>query len=774
MKRLLFLCTFTLMLTGLIFAQSAPVPFINNPLVPARVAPGRGAFTLTINGSGFTTNSVVYWNGSVRATTYVSSSQLQAQINGSDVAKAGFGWVTVLTQGTGATSSNVAYLEIGGTAKGVGFQAIPFNVSNPGVVAVGDFNNDGILDFVVGYENGTKGGSEVFLGKGSGEFKPPVDLGTEAVYSMVVGDFNGDGNLDIAADTQYGHEHSTRLFVLLGNGDGTFTKLPPQGGGPLAYAADFNNDGKLDLLVYFEDGRDSSYGVLLGNGNGTFQSPCCDLVQRPAFDDAYQFVPVAIGDFNGDGYIDYATVGYDSKGKGLLYIYRGEGNGHFGLSSTAYMRYPGDTLAAADVNGDGILDIVSDGVSVMLGNGDGTFHNYFSYEMPTQPGSVSLADFNGDGKLDLAAGMYLLLGHGNGTFASPVTFANMFLGMPSVLGPFNPDGDFDLIGVDGEGGTLTLFKNVPAYLAPINLAFGQQPIGITTAPQIATLTNYSRGPASFTNLQFGFTGPNANDFSQTNNCGGSLALNQTCQIQVTFTPSIVGNESASLTASYSGSQPVTLPLTGTGTDQTYTVTLTPSSLTFPLTLAGQTAQPQGLTLTNTGNQPVTISGISNPPAPFSQQNDCPATLPVGSSCGITVSFAPTNPGTFNGTISVTDNAQGSPQQSSLSGTGTAVTFNPVSLDFGNQPVGQSSVPLKFVLNNLGTNALTITQIQITGADPKDFTQQNNCGSSLAGQSSCTITVTFKPTAKGARSAGVQFTDSDPTSPQTEPLSGKGT
>ncbi|HEX8816654.1 MAG TPA: choice-of-anchor D domain-containing protein [Terriglobales bacterium] len=758
MKRLLFLCTLTL--TGLMFGQAPPVPFINNPLVPARVAPGRGGFTLTINGSGFTRSSLVYWNGSARATTLVSSDQLQAQIESSDVAKSGFGWVTVSNQGIGAVFSNVAYLEIGGTAKGVGFQIIPVNAPNPNVLAVGDFNNDGILDFVEAYANTDSKGDSLatFLGRGDATFDAPQVLRIEPVLSVVVGDFNGDGNLDITAVTRYGEEWE--LQTLLGNGDGTFTRSGsievfheiPQ----VLFAADFNNDGKLDILGYVD-----GYCVFFGTGDGTF-SGCSGS-------NSYPQGAVAVGDFNGDGYLDFAS---DIYGNSVLYVYLNDGDGNFSVSSVP-IRHAGDSIAAADVNGDGILDIVSDGVSVMLGRGDGTFHDYFSLEMQTAPGSISVADFNGDGKLDLAAGMYVLLGHGNGTFGSPVSYADVFPGLPSNMGPFNPDGDFDLIGVNGQGGQLTLFKNVPAYLTPTNLAFGQQPDGVPSPPQAATLTNYSRGPAPFTKMQFGFTGPNASDFSQTNNCGTSLPQNQSCQIQVVFTPSAVGNESASLNVSYNGSQPVTMPLTGIGTDQTYTVTLVPSSLTFPVILVGHTDQ-ESLTLTNTGNQPVTISGISNPPAPFSQQNDCPATLNVGAYCVIEVSFSPTDKGTFNGTISVTDNAVGSPQKSSLSASATAVTFNPTSIDFGNQPVGQPSIPLKFVLNNLGTSALTFSQIQITGADPKDFTQQNNCGSSVAGGSSCTITVTFKPTAKGARSGNVQFTDNDPTSPQTEPLSGKGT
>jgi len=84
------------------------------------------------------------------------------------------------------------------------------------------------------------------------------------------------------------------------------------------------------------------------------------------------------------------------------------------------------------------------------------------------------------------------------------------------------------------------------------------------------------------------------------------------------------------------------------------------------------------------------------------------------------------------------------------------------------------VPVKVTLSNLGTSSLSITQIAIKGPDPNDFSQTNNCGSSLPPQSKCTITVTFTPTAMGSRSANVSISDNDPTSPQTVPLAGKGT
>jgi hypothetical protein len=218
-----------------------------------------------------------------------------------------------------------------------------------------------------------------------------------------------------------------------------------------------------------------------------------------------------------------------------------------------------------------------------------------------------------------------------------------------------------------------------------------------------------------------------------------------------------------------------MPLSGVGTQniKTFTVSLTPSSLTFSLLLVGKTSPPQPATLANTGNQPITISNISAT-APFSQTNDCPSTLPVSGNCTIQVTFAPTDKGAVNGTLSVTDDAEGSPQKVILSGTGTVVVLSPTGINFGNVKVGTSSIPIPVTLSNVGPSSLSITQITIKGADPNDFSQTNNCGTSVPPQSHCTITVTFTPTATGARSANVSISDDDPTSPQTVPLSGRGT
>jgi hypothetical protein len=157
-------------------------------------------------------------------------------------------------------------------------------------------------------------------------------------------------------------------------------------------------------------------------------------------------------------------------------------------------------------------------------------------------------------------------------------------------------------------------------------------------------------------------------------------------------------------------------------------------------------------------------------------NQCPispSTLGAGSSCTILVAFKPTTKGLVSGTLSVTDNAPGSPQTVSLTGTGTVVQLLPSPLNFGNVAVG-SSVSLPVTMTNVGGSPVTITGFSITGTNRTDFGQTNNCGTSLAAGASCTATVTFTPHATGARSGNLSVKDNGGGSPQLVPLTGTGT
>jgi len=468
-----------------------------------------------------------------------------------------------------------------------------------------------------------------------------------------------------------------------------------------------------------------------------------------------------VGDFNEDGLLDLAVI----DGGNSIYIALNQGGGTFS-SPTQYSMSVRNSIVAADVNGDGHLDIVGDNGAVLLGKGDGTFTNG---ESGVFNGGVPLitGDFNGDDKIDLVSDSgLLLLGNGDGTFRPPVSViygVNNLTG-PVATGDFNHDGHLDLVGSGA------LLWQVAAGLSPPSMGFGQQIVGTQSQPQTATLVNAGSTPLLVTNI--GINGTNSADFFQTNDCPSSIPVGGSCQIQVTFAPKSVGAKSAALSVTYTGpGSPQSVALSGTATGAT-SVSLTPSNLAFATRIVNTKSSPQTATLTNTGSEDATVSSISTA-VPFSQTNNCPSTLPVGQSCQIQVAFQPTKIGLANGTLSVTDSAPDSPQTVALSGIGTKITL-PLGVNFGDQQVGTSSNPIPVTLSNQGTVTLNISEITIGGTNPGDFSQTNNCGTSVPAGGQCTIQVTFTPTQKGTRSAKLQVYDDVEPSPQEVALGGTGT
>ena len=324
--------------------------------------------------------------------------------------------------------------------------------SFPSFAAVGDFNGDGIQDLAV--TNQVSNNVNILLGNGSGGFTnapgSPIALGTVA-YGVAVGDFNGDGIADLAV-TNFG---SGTVSILLGNGDGTFTQtlIPTVAVGTNPYGVavgDFNGDGVVDLVITNE--TSSTVRIFLGNGDGTFTQASGSPV--PVGTNPYS---VAVADFNGDGIQDLAVA---NNGSGNVSILLGNGNGTFTNASASPIAV-GSTfaLATGDFNGDGIPDlavtnyVVSGTVRILLGNGDGTFTNASGSPVAVgnSPIGVNVGDFNGDGIADLVVAnngnntVSILLGNGSGGFA-PSSGSSVTVGSPRYMavGDFNGDGITDL------------------------------------------------------------------------------------------------------------------------------------------------------------------------------------------------------------------------------------------------------------------------------------------------------------------------------------------
>lgn len=308
-------------------------------------------------------------------------------------------------------------------------------------------------------------------------------------------------------------------------------------------------------------------------------------------------------------------------------------------------------------------------------------------------------------------------------------------------------------------------------VSPASLTFASQSVGTTSAPQAVTLTNDSSVTLNISSV--GFTGSNSGDFAQTNNCGSSVLSGAACTINVTFTPSAAGSRTATLTITDdAGNSPQTVSVSGTGATP---VTLSTTSLSFGTVLIGSRATAAPVTLTNTQTVSLTNISIGISGSGFTQVNTCGNSIGPGATCKITVSFTPTTPGAVTGAVTITDSASNSPQSISLKGIGAfPVTLTPATLAFGNQAVGTTSAPKTETVANNQRTTLTIDSITITGANSGDFMQTaTTCGGTLAAGGKCTISLTFTPAAKGARTATLDLTDSASGSPQTAKLTGTG-
>ena len=328
---------------------------------------------------------------------------------------------------------------------------------DPISVAIGDLNGDSFLDLAVAYYGGRNGWPDyvsVLLGKGDGRFKNAVNYG-DGVYdrqtSVAIGDLNGDGNLDLVVVNRY----ICWVSVLFGRGDGSFRKAVmyrigcsdwTEANAWFVAIGDLNGDGDLDLAVALagRGSNQSNVSVLLGNGDGSFQSAVNYGVDHSPFS-------LAIGDINEDGNLDLVTNG--------IWVLLGNGDGTFQNAVNVATVAVDHSVVIGDLNGDGHLDLVTNGVWVLLGNGDGTFQSAMNYEVEDSS-RVAIGDFNGDGHLDLVTnGVWVMLGNGDGTFQSAVDYeAGQWHGFVAV-GDLNGDGDPDLAQANGYTENVSILIN---------------------------------------------------------------------------------------------------------------------------------------------------------------------------------------------------------------------------------------------------------------------------------------------------------------------------
>jgi len=600
----------------------------------------------------------------------VSGTELKATIPAADLAAAGTGNVKVVNPGPGS-ASNVAYFQVVNPLKAVSFNLQNWidggSVATAGL-AVGDFNGDGKVDIAATDRHGQLNGKDLltFPGNGDGTFGSPIYSSYLFEGAFIAADLNNDGKLDLALldNSRFA------VDVYLGAGDGTFAlkgEYPFSGEGYGIVAGDFNGDGNLDLAI-----TTAGLEVLLGNGDGSFQNPVSNAGGGTG--------PMVTGDFNGDGKLDLVlATGVPEE----VSIVIGNGDGSFQAPVIYPMSAAVNSLVAADFNGDGKLDLAvgynsagcpqckSHIVSILLGNGDGTFRAHVDYPVNGTSDAMVAGDFNGDGKLDLCvpAASSLLLGNGNGTFQAPLDFNSATIGTAGLAtGDFNNDGLLDIASADLYYGVFVALgaPSPVAHLSKTKVVFPTQLVGTTSAKVKVTLSNTGSAPLDV------FSVYSTGDFAQTNNCPASLLAGSGCAINITFKPADIGTRTGVITISDNNGNDnksqQQISLTGTGT----VVSLSPSKLTFPPQTVGTTSGPQKVTLTNHSLSAVGINGIaiSGPDkGDFAQANTCGNVVQARSTCTISVTFKPTAVGARTATVNVNDTGGGSPQHISLAGTG---------------------------------------------------------------------------------------------------------
>lgn len=393
-------------------------------------------------------------------------------------------------------------------ASALGFQSPVYYssgaISESTYVSLADLNGNGKLDILLA--DSIANDVSVLMGNGNGTFQTPFvfSSGGTIPATVVPIDLNGDGIPDLVVANQTCCSGDATVAVFLGNGDGTFRQPAIYDAGGLAFdnnglgpaeiaVIDVNRDGKPDIVVATCGAptatncgsSDGFIGVLLGNGDGTFQPAISQDEGSPGG------TSIAVADVNGDGKPDVLVttpiclLSTDCPAGGVS-VMLGDGTGKFQkgvVYSTGAWAAGG--IAIADLNGDGRPDVVVGGcaasncwaasgtLTVLLGRGDGTFEPAVVYDTPPLPDGIAIADVNLDGKLDVVTpnvisnpSIVILLGNGDGTLQPPVMFPVETSGYSVAIGDLNGDGKPDIVFADLSGDVGVLINNTSSSPFP--------------------------------------------------------------------------------------------------------------------------------------------------------------------------------------------------------------------------------------------------------------------------------------------------------------------
>ncbi|MBX3675229.1 MAG: choice-of-anchor D domain-containing protein [Burkholderiales bacterium] len=310
---------------------------------------------------------------------------------------------------------------------------------------------------------------------------------------------------------------------------------------------------------------------------------------------------------------------------------------------------------------------------------------------------------------------------------------------------------------------------IPSLL-PSALTFPTQTVGTTSAAQSVTLSNAGTAPLAIASII------TEGDFAQSNACPSSLAPSASCGISVTFSPVAPGSRSGFLKVfDDAAGSPHFIPLTGTATLPPVPTISAPTSVSFPPTQVGGVSPPVTVTISNVGGGPLSIAAVEIVGSGYAVSSQSCTSAPVApsGSCTISITFAPGSAGNVIATLRLVSNAPASPTLIGLTGEGTALAVGtlaatPATLDFGTREIGTTTAAQSITVSNAGSAPVTVSGVTASG----DYAQSNNC-SLLESGGTCTISVTFTPTATGPRPGSVSVASNASNSPFSMNLSGTG-
>lgn len=647
-----------------------PPPAIRH--IPA-IATGEQQPSMTVLGSDFFPMSQVYWNGTARPTHYQDEGTLYVELTAQDIAQIGEASVTVSNPTPGGGTSGAVTATIYSFSSNISFLHTVFEPHSAllyGTVSATSKSYPGLL---IAYDPATMA----------------------VVNSWNIG--NKPNQLAVSDDGQF-------LYVGL-DGDAKVAQLSLPSGTinfsvGLGNAPLFGTPMIADALAVLP-GSPHSWAVTLCGSNF---SPCGqgvavfdDAIERPTVVSVNQVQPDSVLFVGSDTSTLYGTTLLESPS--TFYTFAVSSSGI--TQQKALQSFTGNSPGGGQLDTDGKLIYVSNGQIIDPTTLNVTFNNFGnSGYLPAM-------------KVDAPASRIYFAGQATGGFnntgltaydlSSKDPIGSVTLGSgpayQSQIFRWGSNG----IGISSQSG-LFLFKTslvtsgppTPvATLSTSGLTFSAQLVGSVAPAQTVTVTNRGNGDLVISGISA------SGDFSETNNCS-TLAVGAGCTISVGFTPNAAGTRTGTLTINDNATgSPQQVSLTGTGTTPG-TVTLSTPKLTFNSQLVGSSSGAQGIDVTNSGDQAVTISGITVS-GDFSQTNNC-STLVAGAKCTVMVVFTPTTTGPDSGSIAIADNASGSPQTAQLAGTGA---------DFGVSGSNGSSQPSATV--QAGATATYNLTLNPTGA-----------------------------------------------------------